>query len=161
MQTSNAKQKSRPEDPVWYRLAELSLRDFLSDYDRRDESAAGSLFQMVREMGMSAEFMENIVGTLAVFAKEALMRDKQGRLEFPGRIRIFCQKGILDDAKSTKTSRPYHTKQGKKHTQSFPESGTNMIGGWGYFMIEGGGDLPSHSSAAPHKYVDLYLYKEG
>ena len=161
MQTSNATKNSRSNDPVWYLLAELSLKDFFSNHDQRDKPAAGSLFQILQELGISTECMENIARTLAGFAIEAFARGKQGRQEFPGRIRIFCQKKIIDDANSVKASRLYHTKQGKKHAQSFPDSGADMIGGWGYFMIDRGEDLPSSSSSIPHNYVDLYLYKEG
>ena len=161
MQTSNAKRHSSSEDPVWVLFAELSLRDFLWDQDRRDESAAGALFQKLRELGMSPDCMENIAKTLARFAKEALVRTKQGRLEFPGGIRIFCQKKIIDDANAEKSSRPYSTEQGTKQKQIFPDSGTNPIGGWGYFMIERGEDLPPDSSTPPHYDIALYLYKEG
>jgi hypothetical protein len=153
MQTSNAKQNFSSDDPVWVLLAELSLRDFLSDHDRREEPAAGFLFQALRELGMSPECMEGIARTLAGFARE-LVRTDQGRLEVPGRIRIFCQKKMIDDTNSAKSSRPYHTGQVKEQKQIFPEPGANMIGGWGYFIIERGTDLPPNS-------IDLYLYKEG
>ena len=161
METSNAKQNFRSDDPVWVLLAEFSLGDFLSDYDRKDRLTVRYLFQTARELGMSPECMENIAKTLAGFAKEISLRYKQERLEFPGRIRIFCQKKIIDDANSAKASRPYHTEPGKKQKQIFPDSGTNTTGGWGYFMIERGEDLPPHSSAIPYNYIDLYLYKEG
>jgi hypothetical protein len=88
--------------------------------------------------------METIARTLAGFAKEALARAKQRGLECPGRIRIFCQKKRLVAASSAK-----------------PYSGAHAIGGWGYFMIERGKDLPPDSSAPPHNDIDLYLYKEG
>jgi hypothetical protein len=161
MQTSNANRNFRSDDPVWVLLADLSLGDFLSDHDRRDDSTSGYLFQTLPELGMSPECMENIARTLAGFAKEALVRDKQGRLEFPGRIRIFCQKKIVDDANAAKTPRPYHAEQGKKQNEILPNSGANTMGGWGYFIIERGEDLSPDSSAIPHNYVDLYLYKEG
>ena len=160
MHTSNVKQKSRAEDPVWHLLAEFSLQDFFSNHDRRAETAAGSLFQTLRELGASPEFVENIARTLVGFAKEAVERDKQERQEFPGRIRIFCQKKILEDMNPAKTSSTNRNKQSKKHRQSFPDSEMNMIGGWGYFMIERGDDLPSSSTAIPHTCVDLYIYKE-
>jgi hypothetical protein len=158
MHISNAKQNSRSDDPVWHLIAEFSLQDFLSGYDRRVETAAGSLFQLLQELGMSPEFVENIARTLAGFVKEVLERDKQERQESPGRIQIFCQKKILDDVNPVKTSATDRNIQGKKHTQSFPDSETNMIGGWGYFMIERGENLPS--SATPQICVDLYIYKE-
>lgn len=161
MQTSNANQNFRSDDPVWVLVAESSLRDFLSDYDRREEPTAGYLFQTLRELGLSPESIESITGMLAGFTKEALTRTKQGKLEFAGTIRIFCQKKILDDANSAKTSRPSHTEQGKKQKATFADSNANTIGGWGYFMIERGGDLPPDASAIPHNNIDLYLYKEG
>jgi hypothetical protein len=161
MQTSNARQNFRSDDPVWVLLAEFSLRDFLSDHDRRDSPTAGYLFQTARELGMSPECMENIAGTLTEFAKEALVLDKQEKMEFRGRIRIFCQKKVIDDASSAKTSRSCRAEQDNKQKQIFPDSGANTISGWGYFMIERGEDLPPYSSVIPHNYIDLYLYKEG
>jgi hypothetical protein len=161
MQTSNAKQHFRSDDPAWILLAELPLRDFLSDLDWKDESTTGYLFQTARELGMSPECMENIAGTVTKFAKEALVRYKQEGPEFPGRIRIFCQKKIIDSANSAKTSRPCQTEQTMKQSQIFSDSGANTVGGWGYFMIERGENLPRYSSAIPHNYIGLYLYKEG
>jgi len=161
METSNAEQNFRSADPVWVLLAELSLGDFLFDHDRRDEPTAGYLFQTARELGMSPECMENIAGTVTEFAKEALGRYKEEGPEFPGHIRIFCQKKIIDDANSEKTSRPYHTEQGKKQKQIFPDSGANTVGGWGYFSIERGGNVPTGSSLSSGNSIDLYLYKEG
>lgn len=160
MQTSNAKQNFSSDDPVWLLLAEFSLGDFLSDHVQSDNPTAGLLFQTARELGMSPECMENIARTLAEFVKEASVRTKQGRLEFHGRIRIFCQKKMIADATSAKTSRVYHPEHGKEPTKLLPDSGANTIGGWGYFMIERGEDL-SPSSALSHHSVDLYLYKEG
>jgi hypothetical protein len=155
MQTPNAKRNFSSDDPAWALLAEFSLSDFL------DGSAAGSLFQTLRELGMSPECIENIVRTLAGFAKEALMRGKQGRLECPGRIRIFCRKRMIHDARAAKTSRSSRTGQGQQQKQMVPDSGAGRIGGWGYFMIERGENLPPDSSTIPHNFVDLYLYREG
>jgi hypothetical protein len=161
MPTSNAKQNFRSDDAVWVLLAELSLRDFLSNEDRRDESTAGYLLQTLPELGMSTECMENIARTLAGFAKGALVRTKQAGLEFSGQLRIFCQKTTMDEANTVKTRRPLHTEPDKNQKQILPDSGANTIGGWGYFIIERGEDLPPVSSAIPHDTIELYLYKEG
>jgi hypothetical protein len=110
---------------------------------------------------MSPEGVEDIARTLAGFAKEALVHTKPARLESSVRIRIFCQKKILRDANLKKTSRSDYTEQGKKQKQTFADSRANTIGGWGYFIIERGKDLPLDSSAIPCNSVDLYLYKEG
>jgi hypothetical protein len=159
MQTINANQNSSSYDPVWVLLAELPLVVFLSDQDWMDEPGVRFLFQTLRELGMSPESVENTTGMLAEFVKEALAYTRQGRLESSGRIRILCPKKIIDDASSAKTSRP--PEPGKKQKQGFPDSRANIIGGWGYFMIERGEDLPPEPSAIPHNYIDLYLYKEG
>jgi hypothetical protein len=161
MQTSSTKQNFSCDDPLWVLLAELSLGDFLSDADLRDNPTAGYLFQTLQELGMSAECMENIARTLAGFAKEASMRIQREWLEFPGRIRIFCQKKLIDDAIIVKPRRPYHTEQGKKPKRILPDYGANTIGGWGHFIIERGEDLPPYSAGRPHNCIDLYLYTEG
>jgi hypothetical protein len=144
MQTSTAGQNFRSDEPVWVLLAELSSGDSLSDHDRGEETTAGFLIQTSQDLGIPPECMENMARTLAGFAREALARYEQGRLEFPGRIRIFCQKKMIDDASLAKAY-----------------SGAQTIGGWGYFLIERGEDLPPDSSATPHHDIDLYLYKEG
>ncbi len=121
----------RSDDPLWYYLAEFSLSEFLSDHDRRDELAAGLLFQAVRELSMPPECVENIEMTLAEFAREALEHFKQGGLEISGRICVFCQKKVI----------------------------TN--GGWGYFLIERGSSSSPGSTRLSRNSVDLYLYEEG
>jgi len=162
MQTSNTNQIFWPNDPVWVLLGELPLRDFLSDHDRRDGPMAGYLFQTVRELGMSPECMKSIARTLAGFAKEAFAHHKQGRPEIPGRIRIFCQKKIIDDVNpGHSTSRSYHAGKVMEHAQMILDSGMKMNGGWGYFLIERGGNVSTESSASSWNSVDLYLYKEG
>ena len=161
MHTSNAQPNSKSDDPLWVFLAELPLRDFLSDHDRREGPTAGRLFQTVPELGLSPEYTEHIARSLAGFAGDALARAKQGRLEIPGRIRIFCQKKMIGDANSAKASRPYHADRAQEHLQVLPYPGASVVGGWGFFMIERGEELPPHSSAIPHNYIDLYLYKEG
>jgi len=162
MQTSNANQNFSSDDPVWVLLCELSLRDLLSDHDRKDGPMAGNLFQRVRELGMSAECMESIAKTLAGFAKEAFAHHKQGRPEFSGRIRIFCQKKIINDVNPGRsTSRSYHAEKAIEQAQMKLDSGMKMNGGWGYFLIERGGNVSIESSASSWNSVDLYLYKEG
>ena len=139
MQTSNPNQNFRSKDPVWVLLAKLSFSDCLSAQGRGEEPAAGFLFQSLRELGMSPEGMESIAGKLAGFAKEARARAGQGRLGFPGQIRIFCQKKMIEDANAAKLSRAYRTEQAIKDEQISPDPGANKMGGWGYFTIEKGG----------------------
>lgn len=161
MHTPNAKQNLNSADPVWILLAEFSFRDFVSDRDQKDGLMARLMVQAMREIGMSPESMENVTRMLAGFAKEALAHLKQGRLECPGRIRIFCQRKMINDAYTANISRNYPTEQGKVQKQIYPDSESSKIGGWGYFMIERGENLLPHSSGIPYNSIDLYLYKEG
>jgi hypothetical protein len=87
---------------------------------------------------------------------------KQGRLEISGGIRIFCQKKIVDDANSARTtSRHDQAEQAAEHGQIVLDSGMKKNGGWGYFMVERGENFSPTSSLNPHNCIDLYLYKEG
>jgi len=162
MQTSNAKQNFRSDDPVWVLLAEFSLGDFLSDHDRRDKSTAGYLFQTVRELGMPLACVENIAMLVTEFAKDSPVHHKHEGLEFPPRIRIFCQKKIIEDANAARaTSRPYHTEQAMEHSPLILDFGTKMNGGWGCFLIKRGGNVSDDASLRSDHFVDLYLYREG
>ena len=158
MQTSNGKQNFRSDDPVWVLLAELLFSDFLSDHDRRGEPTVGYLFQMVRELGMPLECVENIAMLITEFAKDSPVHYKHEGLEFPPRIRIFCQKKIIDDANAARaTSRPYHTEQAMEHSPMILDFGAKMNGGWGCFLLKRGSNVSDDSD----HFVDLYLYREG
>jgi hypothetical protein len=161
MQTSNTKQDFSCDDPVWILLAEREFSDFLSDHDRKDWLMAGLMFQTIQEFRMPPECIENITRSLARFAQEALAHQKQERLEFPARVRIFCQKKMIEDANAVSTSVPDHIEQAKKQKQNFPDCEANKIGGWGYFMIERSEDLLPYSAEVSHNSIDLYLYTEG
>jgi hypothetical protein len=106
--------------------------------------------------------MENIAKLVIEFAKESPVHYKQEGLEFPARIRIFCQKKIIDDANAARaTSRPYHTEQAMHHSPMILDFGTKMNGGWGCFLITKGGNVSDDASLSSHHLVDLYLYREG
>jgi hypothetical protein len=162
MQTSNAKQSFRPDDPLWVLLADLSLGDFLSDHDRSHEPTAGYLFQMVRELGIPIECVGSIAMLVTEFARELPVHYKHEGLEFPARIRIFCQKKIIDDANAARaTSRPYPDEPAREHSPMILDFGSKMSGGWGCFLVERNEDFPKDRPASSSKLIDLYLYKEG
>jgi hypothetical protein len=161
MQTSNAKENFSSDDPVWVLLAELLFSDFLSDHDRKDGLMAGLMFQMGQELGMPLACVENIAMLVTEFAKESPVDYKQEGSEFPPRIRIFCQKKIIEDANAARaTSQLDHTEQAMEHSPMILDFGTKMNGGWGCFLIERGGNV-SDASLSSHYLVDLYLYREG
>lgn len=162
MQRSATNQNFRYDDPVWFLLAELSFGDFLSNHERIGRSTAGFLFRPLRELGMSPDCIENISRTLAGFAREASVPTKHGRLESPGRIRLFCQKKIIDHVNPMRSnSRSFRADKAVEYAQIILDSDMKMIGGWGYFLIERGENVPSESSTTSWNSVDLYLYKEG
>jgi hypothetical protein len=157
----SADQKSRSEDPAWYCLAEFSLSEFVSDQDRRGELTTKLLFQTVREVGLPPECVENIDMTLTGLANEAMAHFKQGSAELPGRIRVFCREKMTAEASSPEASMSCHAEPGMDHSLAIPHPGTKMEGGWGYFLIERGGNLAAGFSASSWNLIDLYLYKEG
>ena len=162
MSISKAYQNFTPDNLMWYFLAEFSLSKFLLDPYRGDELTTGLLFQTMQELDMPHECVKNIALLVTEFAKESPAHFKQEGVEFPARIRVFCQKKVIDDANTTRpTSRPYHTEQAMEDSPMMPEVGTKMNGGWGYFFIERGGNVSTGSSVSSRNSVDLYLYKEG
>ncbi len=161
MQRSNPDHRVRPNNPIWHFLAEYSLSEFTSDPNGGERLPPGLLFQTLRELDIPPEYVEKIEMMLTGFASEALLHFKQGGFELPGRIRIFCQEKLINKANSAKTSSSYNTEQGLERAQFVHHPGTKMTGGWGYFLIETGGNVSTGSSANSWNSVDLYLYKEG
>src|SRR5512139_1785180 len=111
MQTSNGDPHTRSDRPAWHLLAEYVLSEFKSNNDDEDELTEGWLVQPFGELGLPPESAQSIQMALTGSVKEALAHFKQGRLERPGRLRVFCQKKLSDDANSVKASRPEHAEQ--------------------------------------------------
>lgn len=112
---------------MWYLLAEYPLSEITSVDGEADELTAGFLDQPFRELGVQPETIENIEMTSAGFAKEALVHDKQAGSELPGRIRVFCQKKMVEDANSVKTSRLFNAEQAMEQAQIIHPSRSNII----------------------------------
>jgi hypothetical protein len=161
MQTSNTNQTISSNDPVWYFLAEYSLSKFLDEPDACDEGGAGMLSQTIQDPGMPAECIHYMEETLRSFAREALARFQQGRMELPRRIRIFCQKKMVDDTCSEKSSSLHNIEPAIGQERNVRYSRLKMTGGWGYFFIIRGENFQDGSSVNSSKRIDLYIYKEG
>jgi hypothetical protein len=157
---SNASQNLTSSHSAWYLLTESSLVVFMSEIDRGDWLRAG-LFQKIHELDIPPQCVERIERTLKGFVRETLVHLQQSELELPGRIRVFCQKKLIDAANSAQTSQPCHSEQNMEQVQMIHHPGTRMDGGWGYFMIERGGNIFADSSMCSYRLVELYLYKEG
>jgi hypothetical protein len=160
MNRPNMNKKYQFDDPTWYYLAEYSLSDLMADQDAEDEFTSGRLFQTMPEMGISIEFMDSIELTLRSFVMEALANFKPGRLELPERVRIYCQKKMVEDARVAIASGFSQLDPTLENESIIRHFETNMGGGWGYFLIERRG-YQTGSSAYSSNSVDLYLYKEG
>jgi len=66
--------------------------------------------------------------TLTAFAKKVLVVPfKQRRLEISASIRIFCQKKVIDESNSARTSRPDHKEQTIENAPPIYHSGSIMI----------------------------------
>ncbi len=156
----NANPKLRSDDPAWYFMGELLLSEILA-YPRRDELTNGLWVQTVRELRMPLECVENIKRTLTGFARGAWMHAKQGKLDTPGRIRLFFTRKLIEDLSSGKTPKTSFSECTIESGQMIPYSGTQMFGGWGYFLIERSANFSPGSSGEPHHFVDLYFYTEG
>jgi hypothetical protein len=160
MKKSNASQNLTSSDSVWYLLAESSLIEFMSEIDRGDELKAGRLFQERQKLDIPPSSVEKIERTLKEFVREALVHYKQSKLELPGRIRVFCQIKLIDRLTSAK-SEPCYPEQNMEQVQMIHHPSTRIDGGWGYFLIERGGDFQPGSSVSTCNWIDLYLYREG
>ncbi len=154
----NANQIIRSGDPAWYFLGELLLSEILA-YPRSYELTDGLWVQTVCELRMPLDCVENIKRTLAGFARSAWVQAKQGKLDTPGRIYLFCHQKILNDVNSAQP--PNYTETAGEHIKMGHLSTVKMNGAWGYFVIEKGGKLLTGSSMPCWNSIDLYLYKEG
>ena len=132
----------------------------MPDHGKGDELTAGFLFQPFRALGVPPEWIEKVEMTLTRLAILALVPVEQEKLARFGSIRVFCQKKMIDDANSVKTSSLCNEEQAIKHAPIKVHSSTIMNGGWGYFIIERSGD-DAGSSERARPLIDLYLYQEG
>ena len=161
MQSLNTSQDLSTNDSAWFFLAEYSLSKFLFRQNKKDERASVSLFQAVQELGIPPECAANIEIMLKRYAEEASVHFEHGKEESAGLIRIFCQKKRVADPDALKTSMPYLAEPGMERAPAVPYSNPKMNGGWGYFLIERGGNPSNGSSVSSRNSIDLYLYREG
>jgi hypothetical protein len=161
MQTSKSdSQNIKSNHTEWYLLAEYALSEIMPDNVKGDELTAGFLSQPFQALGVPPEWIGKVEMTLTRLAILALVPVEQEKLARSGSIRLFCQRKMIDDANSVKTSSLYNEEQAMEHGPIKYHSSTIMNGGWGYFIIERSGD-DAGSSERSSLLVDLYLYQEG
>jgi hypothetical protein len=127
-------------DPTWYLIAEFLLNEITLNEDRTVELTTGSPFQTVQDLGISQEYIKRIERTITEMAKGARDSFDPTMADLPVHIRVYCNKKTVDEV--------HH-------------SGDQMNGGWGYYVIERGRNLPDVPSQESYRVLELYIYKEG
>lgn len=133
-------QEIKYDHSIWALITQYLLSEDTRDEDIDVELMAGTLFQTMRALGLPPDslrkFGENVIG----IARQARKHIFGGRPNLPVYIRLFCQKTCL---------------------VGLPDVEKPTHGGWGYYIIERGGDFPSDFRYNYPRVVELYLYKEG
>lgn len=139
MQTANHNNKIE-YDPTCYLIAKFSLSDVLVSEGLAEESIAGSFFQTVRELGLPTECFNRIIGTITETATGTQGHSNHCDPDLPVQIRLFYQ---------------------RKTNVGIPDDGSQKDGGWGYYVIERGINMPISSCREFDRVIELYIYKEG
>jgi hypothetical protein len=148
-------------DSPWYFLTEYSFSNIIPNQDEEGVHTGGQLSQIGSEFGIPAEFIEKIEMTLRSYSREALANVKQGRLELPPLVRIFCQKKMTNDERFALSSKISKSEYRPDQELINHRSGTDFKGGWGFFLIQRRGYYPTSSSSNDCNSIELYLYNEG
>jgi hypothetical protein len=139
MLTANKNPKIEQDDSICDLIADYSLSGFSVSEGLIPDATLGSFFQIMRELGLPAECFNRIVGTITETAIRTRCHFKPGSPEAPVHIGLFCQ---------------------RKTIKAILHSGNRKEGGWGYYVIERGRDMPGSSHEEYDCRLELYLYKE-
>lgn len=140
MQTLNGNQNIPIDDPTWYPIAELSLDEVVLNQEKIVEFTAEPLIQTIRELSLPVEYIKRIEGTIT----EAI-RGVNSSLN-------YCEQG---------PSVCIYLYFKKKLMDSVQQTGDQMNGGWGYYLIERNRDLLNGCCEQLCRVVEVYLYNEG
>ncbi len=135
---------------AWYLLADFSLREFSPERARGNGWMAGFLSLPLQELDPSPDFLANLEAMLARFANEVW-----GDLEQGGRVRVFCQRKIIDDVYLERAA-----PQLDPAAQAIRDSAKKMNGGWGYYAIEKGSDSDRAACQESCHIIEIYVYRE-
>ncbi len=141
---------------AWYLLAEFSANEFLSDDGRSAGLMAGFLPQRIQELDTLPEWAAILEAMLARFAREVREHFGQG-----GRVRVFCQRQIIDEGYSERVApQPDAAGQRLHRAQAILGPGKKMKGGWGYYAIEKGSDSTGAACQESCHTIEIYVYRE-
>jgi hypothetical protein len=134
-------QEDKYDHSVWVLITQCLLREESLDVESGANTIAGSLFQVVRALGLAPESLENLAETITGIIRTASGHSMHGgRPDWPIHIQLFCQRMLLEGL-------PHDEKQ--------------RLGGWGYYTIERGVDSVASICDTNHRIVEFYIYREG
>ncbi len=155
-QAPNVNLRHSADDAAWYLLVEFSTREFLSDRSRSDGLRAGFLTLPHQELDTVPEWVANLEAMLARFAREVW--EDLGPV---GRVRLFCQRKIIDDACFERPASQLDSaglRMERAHSILDPRKKIN--GGWGCYAIEKGRDSTDTASKEACHIIEVYIYRE-
>jgi hypothetical protein len=140
MSTECDYQENKYDHSGWVLIAQHFLREDSHDEVSGAKSIAGSLFQATRALGLPPEGFEKLEEAITRIVIKAMKHSLHGKLNLPVQIRLFCQRMLLDGL-------PHHDKE--------------LLGGWGYYIIERGEDSDCSVRDSYRRVVEFYIYREG
>ena len=140
MQANINHPRNNEDNPEWYFIAEFLLDEDNFGEFLGTELPAFSLFQAMLDRGIPSQSVKRIKGAIAETCRGVRGSFNHTLPDLPVRIYVFSNKKTVD--------RPHH-------------SGDQMNGGWGFYMIERGGDFHSPACQEHLRVMELYLFKEG
>lgn len=140
MQAENGNPEVNRDDPTWHFIADFSLNEVTFAEFMATELTTGSLFQAMREQNIPVECIERIKGTISEIVKGVRSSFRHRLPDLPVRFCLF----------SNKTAKA-----------RVRDSGDQMNGGWGYYVIERGRDFLNATCQECPRVVELYIYEEG
>ena len=140
MQANNNHPKNNKDNPAWYFIAEFLLEEVNFDEFLGTELTAGSFYQAMLNRGIPPQYIKQIKGTIAKTIRGLSGSFNHNMPDLPIRICVFSNEKTMD---------------------RLPHSDGQMNGGWGYYMIERGGDFQNPACQEHLRVMELYLYKEG
>lgn len=140
MEVENSNPEVDHDDPTWQLIAEFSLNEGILAEFLATELTVGSIFHAMRDQRIPVDCIKRIKGTIAETVKGA-------RSSFPRRLPDSHVRISVFSNKKAK-ARVHH-------------SGDQIIGGWGYYVIEKGRDLLNATCQDCPREVELFIYEEG
>ncbi len=155
-QAPNVNFNDSADATAWDLLVEFSPEEFLSDRSRSDGLTAGFLPLPLHGLDSLPEWGASLEAILARFAKEVWGQFEQG-----GRVRIFCERKILEDG-HLEGAAPQLDPAGQRmeRAQAILDPGQKMNGGWGYYAIEKGRDSTGAGCTESCRIIEIYVYRE-